>query len=1050
MALTPEQITQINNTLLTKLNGGEFLKDLNNLEKVVQIRNAWLGQAGGEYTYAIVPDNMIDSLTPERKAFYDEAAKNANIIVDRYITSMIAAGRQKEITKATDETTFNSIVDSVANSVSDNALAAAQTIDTMVFSGLLGLNKKPEKTPEQKAQQAKENRLSEQAALMLSIDTILQSIVQGGTTNVSSEQNQVTQLNRIYKNFAIIRYEDDRQNPTGHFFLTNKFTKTKGVDKLFEQLPPQLISLLVPSIKLYKTFYPVPPASVAYAPTNNVKGYDWRIPFDDVPVSYKDETSEFVAQDINKILDGHGSFHGVGIKSFSYHYKGVNPAEINTNIEATLDLFFQNPEELVKEIDINFKDPRFKTQPSSNNGFDNVKFSYLDLINGSSRTINDVYGPRFNNEYYKIKIECGYTDINIEMFKELLRNSSKSDYSKFNEKEIEDIINAINGSKVKFNLTPYNYDINFNKDGTINLKINFAASIDTLLASPEADLFSITKDTKTLNKFVKKFNDFLDLKQQNKINENNEQASCKSVDELKKDLQEFKQTYGTEFAYLKEEDLEKQLNLARKYVYNGLFNYLVGKEILEGDNSQSIKPKIYVALFKPDILGVKNSDNQNSTEKRILALKDGQQLLGVEPLFDDKQISTLVQESSEQQTTSSSSQPQELADVALQTLDERISVRFPDPNTEFYKVKFILLGDILDVALECLNNISPASDCPRIIFGGIPMAIPTEIVESFGSNVVAKLQEIHPNLADIPISFDMFQEFMIEHIVRPKKERYPIIQFIKDIISDLIIPAISPVVFGQSSAINASIRFSSAYFTLDAPNGKDLIFRKLEKDKKAYPKEITDRTYPAIINDSTLQDIKKYFDEGGHKVNPTKSTSVTSNEKNVSEDINYMFITCTSRFPNIYKGNEVDDKSKGVMHIRMGTDSGIVKEINFSKSPTPYLREMVARREGNGKGTSIKQVYNATVEMFGNNIFRPGDYIYIHPLFTFGSTGKALDLEQSLGVGGYYLVIDVKTDISDLSFKTSLKCSFQAHVEKESKENVKVKVVGINETCATK
>lgn len=1040
MALTLEEITLIKRKIFNEV---IWVKDKDQYE---QIYKDSLRKEGQQLVYTfddIQPiggkKNVAKLILISKGASEEEAEKYAQEVVDNYTKIITKEGGEQLKKQQEIEQKISKLGENVAAGV---AQAPQGSLGVAVREQA---KPKEQQTPEQKAQQAKENRLSEQAALMLSIDTILQSIVQGGTTNESSEQNQVSQLNRIYKNFAIIRYEDEKQNPTGHFFLTNKFTKTKGVDKLFEQLPPQLISLLVPSIKLYKTFYPVPPASFAYSPTNNVKGYDWRIPFDDVPVSYKGETSNFVAQDIDKILDGHGSFHGVGIKSFSYHYKGVNPAEINTNIEATLDLFFQNPEELVKEIDINFNDPRFKTKPPSNNGFDNVKFSYLDLINGSSRTINDIYGPRFNNEYYKIKIECGYTDINIEMFKELLRNSSKSDYSKFNETEIELIINAINGSKVKFNLTPYNYDINFNKDGTINLKINFAASMDTMLASPEADLFSITKDTKTLNKFVKKFNDFLDLKQQNKINQNGEQTSCKSVDELKKDLQEFKQAYGTEFTHLKEEDLEKQLNLARKYVYNGLFNYLVGKEILEGNNSQSIKPKIYVALFKPDILGVKNSDNQNSTEKRISALKNGQQLFGIEPLFDDKEISTLIQA---KEQASSSSQPQELADVALSTLDERINVRFSDSNTQFYKVKFILLGDILDVALECLNNISPATDCPRIIFGGIPIAIPTEIVESFGSNIVAKLQEIHPNLADIPISFDMFQEFMIEHIVRPKKERYPIIQFIKDIISDLIIPAISPVVFGQSSAINASIRFSSAYFTLDAPNGKDLIFRKLEKDKKAYPKQITDRTYPAIINDNTLQDIKTYFDEGGYKVNATKSTNATPDEKNVSEDVNYMFITCTSRFPNIYKGNEADDKSKGVMHIRMGTDSGIVKEINFSKSPTPYLREMVARREGNGKGTSIKQVYNATVEMFGNNIFRPGDYIYIHPLFTFGSAGKALDLEQSLGVGGYYLVIDVKTDISDLSFKTSLKCSFQAHVEKNSKENVKV--VSINQTCATK
>lgn len=105
---------------------------------------------------------------------------------------------------------------------------------------------------------------------------------------------------------------------------------------------------------------------------------------------------------------------------------------------------------------------------------------------------------------------------------------------------------------------------------------------------------------------------------------------------------------------------------------------------------------------------------------------------------------------------------------------------------------------------------------------------------------------------------------------------------------------------------------------------------------------------------------------------------------------------------------------------------------------------MAARREGNGRGTSIRQVFNATVEMFGNNIFRPGDYVYIHPMYFYG-TGGILDLESKLGVGGYYLVLDVKTDISDGGYKTIIKCAFQAHVQTIGNEK---KIKPINEPCS--
>jgi hypothetical protein len=161
-------------------------------------------------------------------------------------------------------------------------------------------------------------------------------------------------------------------------------------------------------------------------------------------------------------------------------------------------------------------------------------------------------------------------------------------------------------------------------------------------------------------------------------------------------------------------------------------------------------------------------------------------------------------------------------------------------------------------------------------------------------------------------------------------------------------------------------------------------------------------------------------------------------------DVNYVFLTCTSRFPKKFDGNEENDIKQGVLHFRMGTDSGIVKRIAFKKADTPFLREMVARREGKNKGTAIRQVYNADVELYGNNIFRPGDYIYIHPNYIF-TNKKLIDLETKLGVGGYYLVTEVKTDISDMTFKTNLKCVFQAHIEKEGKNK---KVIPINDICS--
>jgi hypothetical protein len=112
----------------------------------------------------------------------------------------------------------------------------------------------------------------------------------------------------------------------------------------------------------------------------------------------------------------------------------------------------------------------------------------------------------------------------------------------------------------------------------------------------------------------------------------------------------------------------------------------------------------------------------------------------------------------------------------------------------------------------------------------------------------------------------------------------------------------------------------------------------------------------------------------------------------------------------------------------MGTDSGIVKKIAFKKSDIPYQREMIARNNGKNLGTSIKQVYNADVTLFGNNIYYPGDYLYINPIFAFDK-GGFVDLQEKLGIGGYYMVIKVNTSISEGGFETKLDCVYQASLE---------------------
>ena len=99
---------------------------------------------------------------------------------------------------------------------------------------------------------------------------------------------------------------------------------------------------------------------------------------------------------------------------------------------------------------------------------------------------------------------------------------------------------------------------------------------------------------------------------------------------------------------------------------------------------------------------------------------------------------------------------------------------------------------------------------------------------------------------------------------------------------------------------------------------------------------------------------------------------------------------------------------------------------------TPGRAEYAMQGPGNAFD-ALRIPQNATVTMFGNNLFRPGMMIYISPdSFGSGSTNvnkKANSMTTRsvgdlLGIGGYYRVIKVRNKIESGKFETEMECSW--------------------------
>ena len=50
-------------------------------------------------------------------------------------------------------------------------------------------------------------------------------------------------------------------------------------------------------------------------------------------------------------------------------------------------------------------------------------------------------------------------------------------------------------------------------------------------------------------------------------------------------------------------------------------------------------------------------------------------------------------------------------------------------------------------------------------------------------------RKVVANMAEIPISFDLFQQWFLEKIIRPQKASYLLKDFMRDVVTELITPA---------------------------------------------------------------------------------------------------------------------------------------------------------------------------------------------------------------------------------------------------------------------
>jgi hypothetical protein len=282
---------------------------------------------------------------------------------------------------------------------------------------------------------------------------------------------------------------------------------------------------------------------------------------------------------------------------------------------------------------------------------------------------------------------------------------------------------------------------------------------------------------------------------------------------------------------------------------------------------------------------------------------------------------------------------------------------------------------------ELIKIISKASEnlsTFKILFGR------TTVVTGPGNYTVT-------SLADIPVSTKMIASFFFENIEQVHSTRMTLNDFLETAISNLYPRALKDHLFLDASNLPSRLNVKS--LSISGESNKALDRTKTE------------------VNIKDLPDFLK-----------KKSTN-----RRKEDDSDYLMIysDLSVKDPVGYSGNRDEDTKNGVFHFNLSKDRGMVKSIDFSQETVQFRKEALML-ESVSLFDELKLPYNATISMYGNGLFLPGSLIYINPSsIGFGDPRNKRSAAARLGIGGYYIVISVKTSFNNGNLTTTLSAKHQ-------------------------
>ena len=722
----------------------------------------------------------------------------------------------------------------------------------------------------------------------------------------------------------------------------------------------------------------------------------------------------------------------MGIKSFDWKLNATNPATVRNDISATLKLYFQNFNDLLRKRDGVIIEPDHTGRQVNTSS---REYSYEELLirqpmETQAKETQNPQGEKidapttgekgcnpllltYDPQYYEIKIVVGWAyDPNIYT---TIRPALKR---------------ALANQKLILFLTLVEHKFDFTQEGTFSLEVSYRGRLEALASDPRTD---VLMNPKSKVKMAQLEDELME-----------ERAKCAST----KNAKEIQEAAITS----KEDEISQERDQFRDDLLKALISGIEDKIYIWSQNRESLataRPATKSGAFQRQYnINRDIMISSDQIKKMLDAVKTN--LLKPEETYGDKSFEALRQQMIGNVKELEDKDPEDAAASEGKTdTDGNPEGEVPVVVGDMIHVPWFYLGDLINEAVihafseettagsggfskDAVNKIrfilGPISlkTITRRKVGDVGASGKTRQVEgaAVGKTAEADKTEIHHMcLGDIPITLQTFKEWYAERVINAQRGSYPLLDFVRDIVNDLALVGVRSVC--EELGIVQDIRIKTAQISLPGlQQGSDYLDPLREIIKETNTKE-GGRDEKSVWNCHLDLDplTKSQFNkiQMPDGVNPDQVT--------LENSYHYFVIYGENADSNVLTGDFSEDRKKGIYHLYLGARTGLVKEVNFQMNNAAYLREARFQQDSLNPLSQLAATYNCNLKLVGNTIFWPGQYIFVNPIgfgTGLGDPSSRGSVSNQLGLGGYHLITKVNSFIEEGKFETDVTALFEA------------------------